>query len=566
MKKFSLSLLISLLHQPPATAQSGQPPQRILDSIRSGQSVEVIVEFDDTAVRQQATSMANTAGRRSHGTPEIAYKRTELARIKQVALGGLAGVSTLRDFENLSSSFIRVENEAALWGLLARADVKRVVENYRGGLLTAQSLPLIDQVAVRDAGVIGTGQTIAVLDTGVEYGLGEFGSCSAPGMPSSCRVLVSLDLATEGDDLQRDADPNDHGTNVSGIAAATAPGANLVVLDVFDSDTRAADFLEGLNWVSGNAATYGIGAANMSWYVFGEGTPPALLFNQIECPLSPLSSGLQAVIDAGVQPVAAAGNFAAIISGNYQDGITDPACYPGTVSVGAVYDDDLGEQDWGACVDSTTTSDQIICFSQSAPILDLIAPGSAITAGGVTLSGTSMAAPHVAGAWAVMRVAMPNATHADILAALQAQGTPITDARNLKTTSRIDLFDALDSEGPGGAGDGILFPLDNCSALANANQVNADADACGNRCDGDFDDSGFTSIGDFTTFKTCFVRTVGAPGGPASDPNCLESDMDGSGAMSIGDFTDFKAEFTGGGGLPGPSGLPSAAPGTACTP
>ncbi len=583
-KVLSLSLslsrsLISLIHQNPAAAQSAQPPQAILDALRAGQSVDLIVEFDDAASGQEASRRATEAGRRFHGAAEIAYKRSEFARIKQSALSGLSGITTLRDFENLPSNFVRVESEVALFALLARGGVRRVAENVPMELHTAQSLTLIDQVAVNTAGVRGAGQTVAVLDTGIDYQLLEFGSCTAPGVPApNCRVLVAFDIGIADSRLD---DPinvasGPHGTNVSGIVAAVAPSANLVVIDVTDGPTGSAltqlNVLLGLNWVAGNAAIYNIGAVNLSLGVAGNGS---LFFNQIPCPGSSLASGLDQVLANGVQPIASAGNNAMALGFPvpvYQDGIADPACYPGAVGVGAVYDANVGSTMAYNCTDPVTIADQITCFSQSAPILALLAPGANIvsTVGGPPYQGTSQAAPHVSGAWAVMRAAMPNATHAEILAALQAQGTPITDIRNNVTTSRIDLFDALDSEGPGGAGDGILFPLDNCTAVANGaglgNQIDSDGDGCGNRCDGDFDNTGFTSIGDFTTFKICFTRTVGAPGGPASDPNCLESDMDGSGAMSIGDFTDFKIEFTGGGGLPGPSGLPSAAPGTACTP
>lgn len=110
---------------------------------------------------------------------------------------------------------------------------------------------------------------------------------------------------------------------------------------------------------------------------------------------------------------------------------------------------------------------------------------------------------------------------------------------------------------------------DNCTLVANENQVDADFDGCGNRCDGDFDNGGLSTIADFVTFKTCFTRpppNVGPDGGPAADPNCFESDMDASGVITIGDWIDFKLEFTSGAGLPGPSALGVVGPQSPCLP
>lgn len=121
----------------------------------------------------------------------------------------------------------------------------------------------------------------------------------------------------------------------------------------------------------------------------------------------------------------------------------------------------------------------------------------------------------------------------------------------LPVTSSAGPFSGVDSDL-----DGVDNVLDNCTNVANPNQVDADGDGCGNACDGDYDNSGLSSIGDFNTFKLCFTRTVGTPGGPAADPTCVESDMDGSGAMTIGDFNLFKNECTTGGSTSGPSGSP----------
>src|SRR4029077_17661368 len=80
----------------------------------------------------------------------------------------------------------------------------------------------------------------------------------------------------------------------------------------------------------------------------------------------------------------------------------------------------------------------------------LLAPGSSITSslplafvsGGFgTASGTSMATPHVAGAWAVLKSAKPTATVSAVLTALQNTGVPITDPRNGIVKSLIQIGD-----------------------------------------------------------------------------------------------------------------------------
>lgn len=93
-------------------------------------------------------------------------------------------------------------------------------------------------------------------------------------------------------------------------------------------------------------------------------------------------------------------------------------------------------------------SDSVSSFSNSAEILDLLAAGSSITSSILnnqfaTKSGTSMAAPHVAGAWALAKEKAPDATVQETLDILKSTGTPIQDNKNGLTFPRIQLDEAV---------------------------------------------------------------------------------------------------------------------------
>ena len=138
---------------------------------------------------------------------------------------------------------------------------------------------------------------------------------------------------------------------------------------------------------------------------------------------APVFSAARAV---GIVPVVAAGNA------GVKTGMPSPACAPGAVSVGAVYDATMNRPSiaWGPCTDYSPIGDTVTCFSNSAPYMTLLAPGAVITAGGWSYAGTSQASPHVAGAVAVLKSAVPTATPAQVVQALSTSGRPITDPLN----------------------------------------------------------------------------------------------------------------------------------------
>lgn len=405
---------------------------RIFETLRSGASADVLVEFEVSEVRDEIHQRALEEGLRYLDADHLAEKRAAYASIKLAGLAGLVGVVVLRDYENLSTSFVRVLNEAALNSLIARPEVKAVYENtvYQHSL--AESLPLIEQPAVAAVGLGGAGTTVAVLDTGVDFTIPPF-NCTSPGIPQGCRVVATFEAA-ENDFV---LDHNGHGTNVSAITASTAGEADLAVADVFGpGGASGSDIATAVDWAIAITPSFNIVAMNLSLGGPVRSTEP--------CPQAFLAAPLADALAAGIQPVASAGN-GAFVNGVYSDGISAPACVPAAVSVGAVYDADVGLRTWSAppleCTDATTAADQVTCFSQSAPILLLLAPGAMITATDDARGGTSFAAPHVAGAWSVMR-AVSDLSEETLLETLQVIGNTITDARPSggRTTSRLDLL------------------------------------------------------------------------------------------------------------------------------
>lgn len=313
--------------------------------------------------------------------------------------------------------------------------------------LLTESRPLIQADLVEKSGYTGKGQTVCVLDTGIDYTHPSLGGCFG----SDCKVMGGFDFCNGPSCTQgTDADPideNGHGTNVAGIVAShdifyrgIAPDARLIAVKVSNAtgfgtlDAVAA----GIDWCVQNKDLFNISIITMS---FGLAYP---LF----CP---------STINPMITNAHSAGMFIDAASGNegYLDKLYYPACAPHVVSVGAIYDTDVGFQVWCLnndctliCTDPTTEQDNIACFTNRGSDLDMLAPGVLITApdlnGAFTpWSGTSQAAPHVAGAAALLKEALPDLTANQIESILKETGVPVFDLNTSLTFPRIDVFAAL---------------------------------------------------------------------------------------------------------------------------
>ena len=307
-------------------------------------------------------------------------------------------------------------------------------------------------------GVTGRGQYVAVLDTGVDTtnpyllndvpveacfatGFSGGGECPngglqqvGPGAATPC--AFSTDCA--------------HGTHVAHTAAGkygVAKGAKVIAINVFhyeDNNGRpstrswTSDQIWALSLLSEmKASDWPIAAINMS--LAGGSFSD---FCDTDSATSDIGKGFDYLRNQGVITVVSTGND------DNASGVGQPSCFRNALSVGNT---------------TMTASGKDAVFggvgggSNSAPPLDVLAPGTDIcsavpasldddgTADGWQCGwiGTSMAAPQVAGALAVMMEHRPSATPAQLETALKKSGVSVKDSRNGIVRKRLDVWGAL---------------------------------------------------------------------------------------------------------------------------
>jgi minor extracellular serine protease Vpr len=271
--------------------------------------------------------------------------------------------------------------------------------------------------------VTGQGITIAVLDTGINYRHPDLGGC----LGAQCKVIGGYNFV-EGEDFSDPMDFEGHGTHVAGIVAANgtlkgvAPDAKLYAFKVLDNAGNGLDsaIIAGLERATdpdGNPLTDDqVDVINMSLGGWGEVD-------------SPLSEAVNAAMDAGIVVVVAAGN-----EGSSYSTIGSPGNVERAITVGA-----------------TDNADVIAPFSSRGPVTgrayvkpELLAPGVDINStslgnGYAVQSGTSMAAPHVAGAVALLKQLHPELTPQDIKSLLIANSVDIGEDLFTQGAGRMDI-------------------------------------------------------------------------------------------------------------------------------
>lgn len=439
---FCLMLLTQLAFSQLAIAGATIPTElsdKLNRELDAGNPIDLIIEYDDAEIENVTKIMRNRLAKRRDNDEIRAYKVDRYKALKdQVDLPTRRPeIEDLQSYSHLPMGFKRFKSKAALEAFIAQAGVKAVHINEKMHLVSTQNLSLINQPLSYKLGKQGAGTTVVVIDNGVDYTKSDFGSCTSIGSPVSCKVIASIDQVTSNriTGSRQAATNHDHGTNVAGTILGVAPGSKIAAINVFDSAGGAYsnDIITAINWGISNQGKYNIAAINLS---LGGDTKYTSACNSDWS-----STAITSAKTAGISVVIAAGN------NGYTDGLSSPACAPDALSVGAVYDSNEGGMSWATgCTDATTAADQVVCFSNGASFLKMLAPGVNITSAGITQSGTSQAAPHVAGAIAVLRSAFPSETATQIQSRLTNSRVPrVTDTRNNLSFPRLDLLQALAS-------------------------------------------------------------------------------------------------------------------------
>jgi subtilisin family serine protease len=384
------------------------------------------------------------------GQAAVNVQRASIASMTQAVLASLpTAADDVTQFETIPFFAAEVD-QAGLAALAASRMVASIEFDTPIPPTLTQSAPLVQATDAWAAGYTGAGWSVAILDTGVDKThaalsakvVSEACYSSNSGSTSLCPGGVTSSTASGSAAPCSGITSCDHGTHVAGIAAGSgggidgiAKGANIIAVQVFSQFTPFAcgssspclmtwtsDYIRGLERVYALRGTFNIASVNMS--LGGSGYESQSLCDSVNTATKAAIDTLRSV---GIATVIASGN------NGYVNRISSPGCISSAVSVG-----------------STTKADAVSSFTNAASFLSLLAPGSSIVSsvfGNTTgsKSGTSMATPHVAGAWAVLKQWRPAATVSDALAVLRATGQPILDPGNGLTFSRIRVKAALDS-------------------------------------------------------------------------------------------------------------------------
>jgi len=381
-------------------------------------------------------------------TFQVANQRAAIASLTDRVVARVGGAENVKRYDTVPLVAMNVDMQG-LRSLLDDPNVAAIREDRAVPPLLKQSVPLIKANKVWKKKKTGKGWSVAVLDTGVQR---DHKSLKGKIVSEACYSTTSaIDNSTSvcpggvarstkkgsGANCSLSISGCKHGTHVAGIAVGSpnnaykgvAKGATLIPIQVFSRFTGAAecgssspcaksfesDQILALQRVLKLAKKRKIAAVNMS---LGGGSFSAVCDDDSE----DMKMAMDNLVSRKIAVVVASGNA------GYTGSIAAPACISSAVAVG-----------------SSTKKDAVSGFSNHGALIDLMAPGSNITSSVpnnkfASFNGTSMAAPHVAGAWALMRQTRTKATVEQVLKALACTGEDVV--RGTITKPRIDALAA----------------------------------------------------------------------------------------------------------------------------
>jgi subtilisin family serine protease len=449
--------------QSPDARQTEAATAAFLTRIREAGSLPVIVGL---RMKLKPEDGLSATARRTQGLS----LDTMQSRVTARALG--RDTASVKRYSFIPYVAMRV-NEKQFRTLLADPEVASIEED---GLKTPQlsdSIPLIHADSLRKTfGYAGAGQVIAILDTGVAkthpmlagkvVSEACYSTNNATARVSSFCPKGALRSTAKGSGVNCPVKVEGcaHGTHVASIAAGgpiatlrgVASGAGIIAIQVNSKFSKASDctsagatpcarahdsdIISGLNRVYALRGKFKIAAANMSlgggqFNTVCDGSYPAYV------------ASLAALRLAGIAVIAASGNDGS------DTGINSPGCLSDVIAVAASKKGDKSKQ-IETYYSGSNLNNLVKLAAPGEDILAAVPNGAACARPGspyCEFSGTSMAAPHVAGAFAVLREAAPRASVDEILSALQCSGkmvelTGVTANPMRLAVPRIDLLGA----------------------------------------------------------------------------------------------------------------------------
>lgn len=512
-------------------------------------------------------------------------------------------------FENFAGFSCRV-TAAGLRDLLARPEVSSIEPDREVEIATLQGVDVMHAgpaLSVYD----GSGTSIAIVDTGVDYQHEALGNGGFP----NAKVVGGWDF---GDD---DADPMDlqgHGTAVAGIAAGE-DAANCSIS--YRGGVAGAAKIYALKVVTGGgtSTTHAKIAAAWDWCVthkFDDVTNPIVAVTTSFAGNSPIMTACDGSFPALSQAasncrLAQIAVFAGAGNAGFCDAISTPACVTDAYAIGAVYDQDgigplgfcsLAESscridlqsdctvppdgiDENVCIDTIVNRDAVTCYSNSNAQVWLLAPSEQancpqLGGGCDSFGGTSAATPYAAGAYAVYQDAFKRTLGSFqdsgfAVLTMIVSGDVLVDPKSGISTPRINLANAMATFGPGNDECMDARPLDDRVPTAFSNRgATSDGYVEPFECDtGDFDaDVWFTftpALSGPVSVSTCgsqFDTKVAVyVGCPTGDAQAIRCDDNTCGLQSLLEFagtagTTYWIRVAGAGGQLGDGTITASGP------